>query len=167
MSIVVDAALNLTVRETLDTNVPAASRCTVVHDAFNKAVALRSTTTPPVTKVAVFQKALVAGVATIDLRALVGTNNLAVDGNGLKVQAIKIQNPGTNTNVLAVVPGASNGYNLFGASAKITLNPGEEFVWLGIDNANVPNVDATHKTLDLSDASAGGTESSNWVIVLG
>jgi hypothetical protein len=166
-TIIVDYNLSLTVREILAANVPAATRPIVTHNKFNAAATLKSTTTPPVSKCAVFQKALAAGVGTIDLTALVGTNNLAIDGTGLKVQAIKVQNPATNTHVLLLKPGTSNGYNLFGAASQIILNPGESIQWVGIDSASVPDIAAGAKNLALSDNSAGGTESHNFVIIMG
>lgn len=165
MSVTATYSLELTVRETLSTGVPAAERPIVTHSGFNSSGSLSSSTTPPITKVAAFTKALVAGAATIDLTALVGTAGAAVDGTGLKVQAVKVQNPSTNTNTLVIKEGASNGYHLMGASFQITLQPGEEFIWRGIDKA--PDVAGSAKTIDLTDAAVGGTESSNWIILLG
>lgn len=163
----VDYNLALTIRETLVVNVPAATRPILQHNGYNASATLKSDTTPPVTKAAVFSKALVAGVGTIDLTALVGTNNLAVDGTGLKVQAIKIKNPSTNTKVLLIKPATSNGYNLFGAAFQIILNPGEHFQWVGNDSANVPDIASGAKNLAISDNGGGGTESHQFVIVMG
>jgi hypothetical protein len=165
-SLIVNWQLALTARETLGTNVPAASKPTLVHDAFNSQGTMQTGTTPPATKFAAFQKALVAGVGTIDLTALTGTNGVTVDGTGLKVQAIRIQNPSTNTRAVIVQPGASNGYNIFGGSSLVTINPGEEIVWIGNDSANVPDVGSSAKNIGLSDG-ASGTDSCNYEIVLG
>jgi GTPase involved in cell partitioning and DNA repair len=156
----------LTVTETL-ASVPSSSRPTVTHDVFNVSGSLISSSTPPVSKFAGFSKALVAGAGTIDLTALTGTNGSAVDGTGLKVQALRIQVPSTNVNPVVLQAGGSSGYNLFGASWKLQLNPGEEFLWIGKDKAAVPDIDATHKNIGLADGGAGGTESCNFEIVLG
>jgi hypothetical protein len=167
MSITAEIVSQLTVRELLDVNVPAASNPTVVHSAFNTTKSLGAATAPPASKVAAFLKALVAGVATIDLTALTGTGGVAVNGTGLKVQAIKIINPSTNTHLLTVAPGASNGHNLLGATFLITLYPGEEFLFVGNDHASKPDIGATSKNLDISDGGSGGTESHDFLIVMG
>jgi hypothetical protein len=161
MSVTVAYSLQLTVNETL-TAAPDAASQVIVHKDYNKAGYLTSLTTPPVTKVSSFLAALTAGAKTIDLRTLTAAGGVALDGNGLKVQCVKINNPSTNTGALTVVPGASNGYNLFGATSKLVLNPGEYIEWVGYDA--LPDIDATHKTIDLTGT---GTESSEWVIVLG
>lgn len=163
----VNYALTLTARETLVTNVPAATRKTVVHDGFNVAATLKDDTTPPVTKVAAFAKALVNGTATIDLTALTGTGGVTVDGTGLKVQALLVINPSTNTKKLLVKPGASSGYNLFGASSQLKLNPGEALQWLGYDSNNVPDVANNAKAIDLTDDGGNGNESYNFEFILG
>jgi hypothetical protein len=137
----------------------------VSHTAMDTSLALGAATVPPVTKVAAFAKALVAGAGTIDLTALTGTAG-TVDGTGLKVQIFKAINPSTNTNPLIIVPGASSGYNILGATSKVTLNPGEEISWKGYNKAAVPDVAAGVKNIDLSDG-VGGTETYNFEIVLG
>lgn len=164
MSLQVTKALALTAFETIEAGMAAAVGAVITHNGFNTAAKLSSNTVPPVTKMSAFVKALVAGAATIDLTALVGTAGVAVDGTGLKVQAIRIQNPSTNANAVAITPGASNGYLLLGTGWKITLNPGEEFVWVGIDHASVPDVAAGAKTIDLAGT---GTQSFNVLIILG
>jgi len=157
----------LTIREVVDLNVPDAANPIINHTGFDESGTLNSTSTPPVTKVACFEKVLVAGAATIDLTALPGTGGGTVDGTGLKVQAIKIRNPAANTNKLHVVPGASAGYNLWGAAFHIILNPGESLLWVGVDHANVPAVAGGAKNIDISDDGAAGTETHEFQIGLG
>jgi hypothetical protein len=157
MSITVTCDMKLTTVETLATNVPAASANdkTVTQNGFNvSALAITAT------KDAYFVKTLSGGAATIDLTALVATNNLAVDGTALKVKAILIKNNGANA--LTVTPGASNGYNLFGAASSFEVCPG----CTKIQNfdATVPDIASNAKTLDLT---GSGTQTSNWAIVMG
>jgi hypothetical protein len=166
MSISVNFAQQLTVRELLETGVPAASRKTVSHDAFNQSGQLNASSVPPATKVAAFEKALVAGAGTIDLTALTGTNGATIDGTGLKVQGILIVNPATNANPLVIEPGGANPYNLFGAAFKITLHPGKSLHWISAKDADTPDVAAGAKNIALSDGAAG-TETHKFIVVLG
>ncbi len=164
MSVSLSYATNLTAIETLDTNVPAAAEANrkVTHNQFNKTASLTGATTPPVTKVAAFEKALSAGAGTIDLTALPGTNGAVVDGTGLKVQAIKLTNKAVNANSIKVAVGGTNGYELAGADFAATLQPGQELVLFG--NDATPDVDGTHKTLDLTGT---GSQVLQVIVVLG
>lgn len=165
-SIAVTYASQLTVAETLGVNVPFAQAATILHNGMDVAnLKLASATTPAVSKVAAFIQALTAGVATIDLTNLLGTNGAAVTGNGLRVQLLKVQNPITNTHPLTIAPGASNGLHLFGAGSLIELLPGEEFLYKSVGTG--PLIGGSAKTLDLTDASAAGAESHNFLIILG
>ena len=150
MSVALTYTANLTAVETLEANVPAASttKRRVTHDQFNTTSELSAATTPPVTKVAAFQQALTAGAATVDLTSLTGTNGASVDGTGLRVQAMKLRNPSTNANAITVVEGASNGYDGFGSTFDVTLEPGAEMVILTKDGG--ADISGTNKTLDLS-----------------
>jgi hypothetical protein len=95
--------------ETLTAGTPAAADATVVHSGYDETAILDADSTPPFTKVSYFLVTLVAGVYTIDLTALTGANG-AVDGTGLKVQAIRVKNLGDNAMTFAA--GASNGINI-------------------------------------------------------
>ncbi len=150
MSVKLEYTTNLTATEVLETNTvsSAAASRTVKHTLLNKAATLQASTTPPVSKVAAFEQALTAGAATIDLTALTGTNGAAVDGTGLKVQAIKITAKATNANVITITKGASNGYALAGADFSVALAAGQEFVLFGNDAA--PDIASDAKTLDLA-----------------
>lgn len=160
MSIVVNYRYGATVIETLETNVPAAPSPQIVHSGFVQAGTLRATTTPPVTKAACFQQALSGGAGTIDLRTLTGTNGLTLDGNGLKVQIFEFIN--TATNGVTISAGASNPYNLFGASFSLALAAGESIRYLGHDTS--PDIGSSSKTIDLAGT---GTDSFSVEIVMG
>jgi len=149
MSVELTYGTQLTVKETLETNVPGATSANriVTHSVMNKSANLAAGSTPPVTKVAVCQKALAAGVGTLDLTALVGTNGAVVDFSTLKVQAVKFSNPATNA-AITVTFGAANPYLLGGAAWKFILEPGMELVVYG--NDKTPDVDGTHKNIDLA-----------------
>jgi hypothetical protein len=140
----------LTVVETITNNGAflSSSSNKVTHNGLNVQSSIDATTTPPATKVAGFQKALAAGVGTIDLTALPGTNGTTVDGTGLKVQAVKFRNPSSNANNITITVGASNGYQLHGAGWSITLRPGESYLWEGVDAA--PDVGGSAKNIDLA-----------------
>jgi hypothetical protein len=125
---------------------------TISHANYNTTAALTSLTTPPVTLCAYFLKTMSAGAATIDLTALVGTNDVAVDFTGLKVQIAKFKNPSTNANPITVTFGASNGYLLGGSAWKYILQPGAEIVCYTNDAS--PDVGGSTKTIDISGTSA-------------
>jgi hypothetical protein len=142
-----------TVAETLDAaKVPGAASAaarTLTQANFNRASAqLTGTTTPPVSLAALFSKALAAGVATIDLTALDGTNDLVIDGSGLRVQLLRVRNPATNANPITISIGAANGYDGFGAAFSLTLAPGAEATLYANDSGS--DIGATKKNLDLA-----------------
>ena len=148
MSVTLSYSSKISVSETLETNVPAATDKGVTHTGYDTTATLNATSTPAATKFAAFEKALSTGTATIDLTALVGTNGAAVDGSGLRVQAIKFRNKSTNANVMTLSKGASNGYDGLGASASITLSPGGEVLLL-LKGAGAV-IGGTNKNLDLA-----------------
>jgi hypothetical protein len=162
MSVSVSYGATVTVQEVLEANPNSASAAqrTVTHSLFNSTKSLNGSSTPPVTKVAAFKAALSAGAKTLDLTALIGTNGVAVDGTGLKVQVLKVKNLGANT--LAITPGASNGYGLLGSDMKIVLAQNQEALIFG--NDLTPDVASGAKNLDLA-----GTlvQESEWIIILG
>jgi len=164
MSVKLQYTTNLTAIEVLATNVngePAAN-VTVKHTRLNKSATYQADTTPPVTKVATFSQSLTDGAATIDLTALEGTNGAAVDGTGLKVQAIKIVAKAANANAITIAKGASNGYALAGAGFSVALAAGQEVVLFG--NDATPDIAVDAKTLDLTGT---GTQGVDVVIVMG
>ena len=150
MSVNVAYQAKVAVTETLESNVPATptgSR-SVVHSAWDSTKTLKSDSTPPATKVAVFEKALSGGAATIDLTALTGTNSATVVGSGLRVQVLRVKAPATNGNPITIAKGASNGYDGLGASFSHALVPGGEATFFLNDAGG--DIGGTNKNLDLA-----------------
>jgi len=149
--------------ETLPADVPGANAQQITHNALdivNKV--LNSGSTPAITLIAVFQAVLSGGALTLDLTSLTGTNGATVNGNGLKVQAIRIQAPATNANPITVVGGASNGYLCFGTAGKITMWSGSELLFF--PNAGTPTIGGSTKTIDLAGT---GVQVLNFEILMG
>lgn len=162
MSVTITYAATCTIAETLATNTgsaPAATRL-VTHTDYNETATLNSGTTPPATTCASFLATLSGGVLTIDLRALTGTNGAVIDGNGLKVQIVRIKNLGANT--LTIIEGASNGHNLFTATDGTVVQPGGHILIYANDSGD--DISGTTKTWDLTGTSA---QTSEWTIVMG
>lgn len=155
MSVEVTYAATATVVETLPTNTGSAldARRKVTHDAYNETATLNAASTPPATQVAEFLLTLTAGAATIDLRALVGTNGAIVDGNGLKVQIIRIKNLGANP--MTFLEGASNGYAI-GWGTGHTVQAGGHFMQFFNDAS--PDIAAADKTIDVTGTAAQTAE---------
>lgn len=163
MSVQVTSQATLTVVETLPAPLSGtAANTQVTHNIYNQNDTLNSGSTPPATKVATFEKAMIAGAASIDLTALVGTNGGAVSGSGLKLQRYLLVNPIANANPITIVGGASNGYLLFGTAGSVILNPGD-FLYGGAKDT-LPDIDATHKTIDISGT---GTQALQCTLVMG
>jgi len=144
----------VTVEETLTGNAPFAvsAKKKVTHDQFDTSATLNAGTTPPATTFAAFQQALTSGAATIDLTNVTGTNGATVNFTGLKLQLVKLRNPITNANTITIAKGASSGYALGGSAFSITLQPGEEWTYKGVDTS--PDVGGSSKHLDLSGTAA-------------
>jgi len=136
---------------------------TVTQAGFNAAQrTLKSDTSPPVTCGALFQQALAAGVATIDLTALDGFNDKVVNGTGLRVQLLRVRNPATNANPISIAKGAANGYDGLGAAFGVTLAPGAEVTILTNDAGS--DIGSGNKTLDLTGT---GSQALDVEIVMG
>ncbi len=161
MSISVAYGFKLTTTETLADASLSSSANQVIHNAYDEAGTLTALTTVPVTKEASFLLALTAGAATIDLRALTGLNGASVDGNGLKVQFMRIKNLGANNMVF--VPGASNGYELLGASGSVTAYANGGLVMIGA-NDKAPDIGSSTKTIDVTGT---GSQTAEITIIMG
>ncbi len=163
MSVSVTYASTITIAETLANNTgsaPASTRL-VTHTDYNESGTYNSGTTPPVTTCASWLQALSGGTATVDLRALTGTNGASTDGNGLKVQMVRVKNLGANS--LTIKSGASNGHTgFFTATTGIIVPAGAHLQLFTNDNGD--DIDATHKTWDLTGT---GTQTSEWTVVMG
>lgn len=160
MAVSVAASLQLTVEETLATNVPAMNSTSVIkHDGFNSSVAMNANTTPPATKAAAFTPTLSGGALTIDLTALTGTQG-TVDGTGLKVQAFLFNNIAAAS--VSISTGASNGYAMLGTSKSVTVPAGASLMMRF--NDNLPDISSTAKNIDLAGT---GSQAFECVIVMG
>jgi len=165
MSVTLTYAATGTVAEVIANNDISFSNTankTVTHSALNQSGTLTSATTPPVTKVAIFNQALTGGAATIDLTALTGTNGAATTMYGLKVQYIFVKAKSTNANAITLTEGASDGYALMGNGWTVTLAANQWFTFYG--NDATPDVDSGAKTIDLSGT---GSQSVDIEIVAG
>jgi hypothetical protein len=164
MSVAVSIVHKLLAIETLETGVPAAAAAdkTVTHSGFDRTFTLNSATTPPATKCAYFSQALSTGAATIDLTALPGVNGGTVNGTGLKVQAIRFENPAANANAITIGEGASNGYELLGNAWTVPLQPGQIAQYYLKDLS--PDISGSAKTMDLTGT---GSQTLNVSLVLG
>ncbi len=163
MAVTVTYAAVCTIAETLPTNTGSAAAATrvVTHSEYNESATLTSVTTPPVTLQASFLATLSSGTLSIDLRALTGTNGASVDGNGLKVQVVRVKNLGANT--LTIKSGASNGHTGFFTATTGQIIPAGGHIQI-YTNDSGDDIDATHKTWDLTGT---GAQTSEWTIVMG
>jgi hypothetical protein len=149
MSLQLIYAATAKAKETLEANVPAAPAGTrlVTHSSWDTAKTLKVDSSPPVRLWAAAQVALAAGTKTLDLTALLGTNELITDGTGLRVQVLRLRNPSTNANPISIAKGAANGYDGLGADFKVTLAPGAEHLILTNDAGS--DISGTNKNLDM------------------
>ena len=151
-----------TITETLASNTEGidSNKRVVTHDAFNEGATLTGASTPAVSLPASFLLTLTSGAATISLRALTGTNGATIDGNGLKLQLIRIKNLGAN--VMTFTFGASNPYNVFGSTGILQVPVGGVAMLYG--GNNLPAIDATHKNIDVAGT---GSQTAEVTIVMG
>jgi len=164
MSVSVSYESKVTTTETITTAVPAISSNanSVLHNAYSTSKAMTASTTPPATKCAYMLKSLSGGAATIDLTSLTGVNGAAVDGTGLKVQVMKFKATTSNTGAITVTFGASNPYNLKGATFSFDLKAGQEDTFYG--NDATPDIANDACEIDLSGT---GSESLQVSIIMG
>jgi len=151
------------VRELLDLALDQVVEPVAVHSiVVPVGASMTPSTTPPASEVWSDQPALVAGVFTLDLTSLVGSNLAAKDFTGLKVQIFQFSNPESNANNITITPGVSNDYDLMGAGMSNTLAPGD--MMLLILNGSGPVVGASDAELDFLGT---GTEVMDLMIVAG
>lgn len=160
MSVSAALAMSLTITESLSAAGISTSNNTLKYSAFNVSKTLNASSSPTVTKSAVGQLALSSGSVTMNLAAVVTSAGATVDFTGRKIQGFLLQNPGTNANNMTFVPGASNGIDIFGASSKIVLEPGQSYL---MDFANAGQTVASgDRTIDVTGT---GTQAFNFAIV--
>lgn len=162
MPINVAYAATATVVETLPNNTGSAASGSrvVTHSEYNEAASLNAASTPPVTLVAEFLLTLTSGAATIDLRTLTGTNGAVVDGNGLKVQIVRIKNLGAN--LMTFKGGSATPHNMFTVTTGQIVFPGAHIMIFSNDNGD--DIDATHKFWDVSGT---GSQTAEITIIMG
>ena len=159
--------LGMIVRQIFDTtSMPGATNPTVQSNRWAKALSLSSTAngaTQPeaITKAVIFEQALSAGAATVDLTALTNVIGESETFLGLKVQAIHFLNPVGNA-VMTISEGASNGYELMGNAFTFKLLAGQELIFRGFEAT--PDVASGAKTIDIAGT---GTEELQIIIVAG
>ena len=157
MSVSASLRAEVTVTETLETNVDGASNPIVTHNGFNQKKTLDADSTPPITRVYDDQVALVAGAKTLDFTSLGATGGGTFSASGLKLQAMLFVNAGAAA--MTISPGASNGYVPFGSSNSVVVPAGgyAKFYWPD----TLADIDGTHKTIDIA-----GTGTQEFQIVL-
>lgn len=106
--------------------------------------------------------ALVAGVKTIDLTALPGLQ-AAINGTGLKVQALRIRGK-TGNGALTISEGAANPYELFGPANPIVYPAGCTKAWQFEFDEKLADIAAGVKNIDLAGT---GTEQFDIEFLLG
>lgn len=162
-----DYNFGLTVGEELDLALDQTGDPTITHSISGGRSLLTGDTTPAVTEVWSDDIPLVAGVHTIDLRALTdrkGPGGVAVDKDfdGLKIILVKIVAADDNAAHLVFKKGATNGYNLFGGTTWFAIPKGGSY--LAYLKAGLAAVSATVKTIDVTGT---GTDSFKIILVAG
>jgi len=126
----VTVGLSMTGQETLDpTDVPAAAASsdrTIRTGNFNLSATLDSTTLPALEKSPV-QQALTIGASptVLDLTAVTIAIGRTEDMTGKKLIAYLFSASSSNAGKVTIEADAANGYDLFGASGIVRLQPGE------------------------------------------
>ena len=137
---------------------PAAQDRVVTHDAYNSRRNLHAASTPPASQK---YADTLTGPQTLDLQALADPVSGTLDGSGLKVQALLVNNLST-TDDLVIDDGAANPYSLNGGD-PITLPPGASFGPLYFADG-LADIDATHSEIDIT---AGAAETYEIMLILG
>lgn len=168
MTIKLDYEAKLTIDEVLELGLDHVEDPTVVHTLGDDAGTMSDAgTTPTATKVFSGEVTLVAAAATLDLTALPGPSGTTIDMTGLRVQAVKLKTPDSNTAKMKVKEGAATPYNLFGAVTadgdQVTLPP--ETVYGPFVHKNTTEVVAAgKKNIDFAGV---GTEKISVIIAAG
>ena len=158
-----NSVLSLTVQSTGN---DAKADSSATYSGFDSVTSLNSATVSPavpISKFAYNEAAMTAGALTLDLTALPHEDGTTVDGDGLKLQKFRLQNPATNSNNITIVVGASNPYDFAGdANSSVTLAPGAEWRYDG--NETLEDIDSTHCEIDISGT---GTEVIRYTAIMG
>lgn len=117
---------------------------------------INATSTVPATKAYSDTLTLTAGAVSLDLAALTDAINADLNLTGLKVQALGIKCPTTNTAPVAVAAHATNGYALLAASdGKVEVQIGGSLFMTFNDDA--PDVGASAKVLEFTSSDTDAT----------
>jgi hypothetical protein len=137
---------------------------TVRVNGLDQTLSLSASSTQPITEVVTQELALSSGAATIDLTSLPDLAGVAgaVDGTGLKVQAVLFQNDSANANDMTLSQGLSNDYELLGATFSFTLKPGQ-WVLVFLNDAS-PDIASGDKEIDVAGT---GAQILNYHLLLG
>ncbi len=148
--------LNISTTETL-TNDDLSGNTPLRHTGYDIGPVLTATSTPDVTAAAYQTFAMVAGAKTIDMTNLL-LNAAAVTLNTKKPRALRVTALEANSANVAVVKGASSGYDGLGAAFSVTLEPGMSvMVWFSTQGNAVTS---GNKTLDVSGTGTDGVQFS-------
>lgn len=101
----------------------------------------------------------VKGTQTIDMTSLTNTLGQSLDLSNQRVVAAKFKSRLNNSGTIVIEPGASNGYDLFGASFKITLEPGQSLLYKA--DTMLDEVGAS----DLALKFTCGSDTLDWMII--
>jgi hypothetical protein len=151
LNVVIHSAI--TTKETLSLGPGASQRATDV--GANTVLRLHPASAPPAAAKAHFAATLNDGSAIIDLLTLTNDNGRTIAAAGLRVQALKVQNP--NPDPLLIGPAGPAGYPL----VHQVPPQGECLVTC---NDLLPEIEGNCHLLALSGT---GSETSNWLIILG
>jgi hypothetical protein len=163
MSLSLTFTPTITGTETLETNVAFASDAQILHTVSALSLSLNGSSSPPVSKISAFQKALSGGSGSIDFTALPQAGGGTQDLTGLKPRFAILRNPSTNTGNITIADGASNGHNFFGdGSGQITLKPGQWAIHFFAGSADA--VASGDRTIDLTGT---GSEALDVYLVFG
>lgn len=143
MAVTVDYGFKLTATETLS-SVDGVTTATLIHDAFNEVATLSGSSAPAVSLVYEKLIALTAGAYTINLASLTGSNGVAQDATGLRVQLIRVKNLGANA--MTFSEGASNGIAL---ACGTFIVPAGGIVQMFLNDAS-PDVASGDRTIDVA-----------------
>jgi hypothetical protein len=131
------------VRSLDDTEVPSAGAHTTAHNAFDFTKLLDANSTPPGTKSYVDE---LTGTQNLDLTALSDPELGTVDGTGLKVQAILVNNTSGSAD-LTISDGAANPYSLNGTADIVVEYGGTLLMYF---NDQLADVAAGAKAIDFT-----------------
>ena len=164
MAVTITPNLQMTAAETLAAGVDAIKSPTFSHSQFNQSgVTLNGTSTPPVSEASYQTYALVAGALTVDLTALLGINDSAVNANTLDMVTLILINPSGNS-ALTMAPGAVNGYQWMSTHSFVLPGSANKDNWVAFCIDGLGAVGATDDEIDFSGT---GTETFKLGVTFG